>query len=226
MSFDSIQSLRYHCHDSQGIDLIKFTPLKSRASGEKRSVEANREPKSKKSGICFVNETVETLSSRDRIIPEDEAGGKSSRGRPRKQPTPVCKAESGVKMALSPTVHGKRGRKKKRILYTASPAGSSSRSGSPKSRITLSSSTELEGNEFQRDRNDETTSLSSWSASIHHDASPDLELGNGAGSESESEYELVKSDKHESYWASRKRARMTAPSTQGAATRSQLVIYV
>jgi hypothetical protein len=194
LSFDSVQDLRYHCHDSQGIDLIKFTPLKSRARGKKRSVEASSGPESKKRRIDFVNETVETLSSPDRLIPEDEAGGKprrgrprkypapvskgeslkreaggKARGRPRKQPAPVSKGESGVKMgelrplrressaALSSTVQGKRGRKKKRIRYTASPAGSSSRSGSSQSRITLSS-TELEGNEFQRDPNDETTS--------------------------------------------------------------------
>jgi hypothetical protein len=224
LSFDSVHDLRYHCHNSQGIDLIKFTLLKSRARGKKRSVEANSGPKSKKSRICFVNETTETLSSRDCIIPEDEADGKSRKGRPRKQPAPVSKADSGVKIALFPTVHGKRGRKKKRIRYTASPTGSSSRSASSQSRITLSS-TELEGNEFQRDPNDETTSLSSWSASIHHDALPNLEGGDGAGSESESEYEFVESATHESYWVSRKRRGFTT-SAQGVATRSQVVIYV
>ncbi|KIM93155.1 hypothetical protein OIDMADRAFT_61940 [Oidiodendron maius Zn] len=224
LSFDSVRGLRYHCHDSQGIDLIKFTPLKSRTRGKKRAIEANRGPKSEESDICFVNETVETLSSRDRFIPKDEVGGKSRRRRPRKHPTPISKAGSGVKMPLSPTVHGKRGRKKKRILYTASPAGSSSRSASSQSRITLSS-TELEGYEFRQDCNDETTSLSSCSASIHHDASPDLKLGDGAGSESESEYELVESANHESYWVSRKRKRVTTPA-QGVATRPELVIYV
>jgi hypothetical protein len=262
LSFDSVQDLRYHCHCSQGIDLIKFTPLKSRARGKKRSVEASRGPESKKRRIDFVNETVETLSSPDRLIPEDEAGGKprrgrprkypapvskgeslkreaggKARGRPRKQPAPVSKGESGVKLgelrplrressaALSSTVQGKRGRKKKRIRYTASPAGSSSRSGSSQSRITLSS-TELEGNEFQRDPDDETTSLTSWSASIHHDASPGLEPGNEAGSESDSEYELVESGgTHGSYWVSRKRRGLTTPA-QGVATRPQVVIYV
>ena len=263
MSFDSVQDLRYHCHDSQGIDLIKFTPLKSRARGKKRSVEASSGPESKKRRIDFVNETVETLSSPDRLIPEDEAGGKPRRGRPRKYPAPVSKGESGVKreaggkargrprkqltpvfkgessttmealrplrresgVALSSTVQGKRGRKKKRIRYTASPAGSSSRSGSSQSRITLSS-TELEGNEFQRDPDDETTSLTSWSASIHHDASPGLEPGNEAGSESDSEYELVESGgTHGSYWVSRKRRGLTTPA-QGVATRPQVVIYV
>ena len=125
--------------------------------------------------------------------------------------------------ALSSTVQGKRGRKK-RIRYTASPAESSSRSGSSQSRITLSS-TELEGNEFQRDPDDETTSLTSWSASIHHDASPGLEPGNEAGSESDSEYELVESGTHGSYWVSRKRRGFTT-SAQGVATRPQVVIYV
>jgi hypothetical protein len=108
--------------------------------------------------------------------------------------------ESSV--ALSSTVQGKRGRKKKGIRYTASPAGSLS--ASSQSHITLSS-TELEGNEFQRDPNDEPTSLSSCSVSIHHDASPGLESGNEAGGESDSEYELVESGTHGSYWVSRKR---------------------
>jgi hypothetical protein len=164
-----------------------------------------------------------------------EAGGKA-RGRPRKQSAPVSKGESGVNMgalrplrressaALASTVQGKRGRKKKRMRYTASPAWFSSRSGSSQSRITLSS-TELEGNEFQGDPNDETTSLSSWSASIDHDASPDLEPGNEAGSESDSEYELVESGTHGSYWVSRKRRGVTI-SAQGVATRPQVVIYV
>ena len=168
LSFDSVQDLRYHCHDSQGIDLIKFAPLKNSARGKRRSVGASSGPESKKRRIDFVNETVETLSSPDRLIPEDEAAGKprrgrprkypapfskgdsgvkreaggKARGRPRKQPTPVSKCESGMKMealrslrresgvALFSTVWGMRGRKKKRIRYTASPAGSSSRSGS------------------------------------------------------------------------------------------------
>jgi hypothetical protein len=168
LSFDSVQDLRYHCHDSQGIDLFKFTLLKSRPRGKKRSAEASSRPESKKRRIDFVNETVETLSSLDRLIPEDEAGGTprrgrprkhpapvskgdsgvkreaggKARGRPRKQPTPVSKCESGLKIealqplhresgvALSSSVQGKRGRKKKRIRYTASPARSSSRLGS------------------------------------------------------------------------------------------------
>jgi hypothetical protein len=135
LSFDSVQDLRYHCHDSQGIDLIKFTPLKSRARGKKRSVEASSGPESKKRRIDFVNETVETLSSPDHLIPEDEANGKPRRGRPRKFPARGSKGESGVKgeallplrhessVALCSTVKGKRGRKKKRIGYTASPPG-------------------------------------------------------------------------------------------------------
>ena len=128
MSFDSVKDLRYHCHDSQGIDLIKFTPLKSRGRGKKRPVEASSGPESKKRRIDFVNETVDTLSSPDRLIPKDEASGKprrgrpkrgrprkypapvskgeslkrqaggKARGRPRKQPAPVSKGESGVKM--------------------------------------------------------------------------------------------------------------------------------
>ena len=130
--------------------------------------------------------------------------------------------ESGV--ALFSTVWGMRGRKKKRIRYIASPAGSSSRLGSSQSRMTISS-TELEAKEFQGDPNDETTSLSSWSASIHHHASPGLELGNEAGSESDSEYELVESGTHGSYWVSRKRRGVTT-SAQGVATRPQVVIYV
>jgi hypothetical protein len=91
----------------------------------------------------------------------------------------------------------------------------------------------LEGNEFQRDPNDETTSLSSWSASIHHDASPGLEPGNEAGSESDSEHELVESGTHGSYWVSRKRRKVTIPeknlniaAAQGVATGPQVVIYV
>jgi hypothetical protein len=261
LSFDSVQGLRYHCHDSQGIDLIKFTPLKSRTRGKKRSVEASSGPESKKRRIDFVNETVETLSSPDRLIPEDEASGKprrgrprkyparvskgessvkkevggKARGRPRKQPALVSKGESGVKMgavrplrressaALSSTVQGKHGRKKKRIRYTVSPAGSSTRSASSQSRTALSS-TELEGKEFQRDPDHETTSLSSWSAS-NHDASLGLEPGNEAGSESDSEYELVELGTHGSYWVSRK-GRGVTTSAQGVATRPQVVIYV
>jgi hypothetical protein len=135
LSFDSVQDLRYHCHDSQGIDLTKFTPLKSRARGKKRSVEASSGPESKKRRIDFVNETVETLSSPDRLIPKDEAGGKPRRGRPRKQPAPISKGDSGVKMgtlrplrressaALSSTAQGKRGRKKKRIQTPRHPQG-------------------------------------------------------------------------------------------------------
>ena len=85
--------------------------------------------------------------------------GKRKRGRPRNPYSgapiatqiPVSSTDPVGKMgslqplrressaALSSTVQGKRGRKKKRIRYTASPAGSSSRSGSAQSRITLSS---------------------------------------------------------------------------------------
>jgi hypothetical protein len=218
------------------IDLIKFTPLKNRTRGKKRSVEASSGPESKKRRIDFVNETVETLSSPDHLIHKDEANGKPRRGRPRKFPARVSKGDPRVKsegprplrnessVALCSPVQGKRGRKKKKIGYTASPAGSSSRSVSTQSHITLSS-TELEGNEFQRDPNDETTSLSSWSASIHHDASPGLEPRSEAGSESNSEYELVESGTHGSYWVSRKRRGVTTLA-QGVATRPQVVIYV
>jgi hypothetical protein len=77
LSFDSVQDLRYHCHDSQGIDLTKFTPLKSRARGKKRSVEASGGPESKKRRIDFVNETVETLSPKTRRA---ESRGGEGRG--------------------------------------------------------------------------------------------------------------------------------------------------
>ena len=90
----------------------------------------------------------------------------------------------------------KRGLKRKRDRASAQYSASSS--GSP-SHTTLSST------DFQRDHNDETTSLSSWSASTHHDASLDMESKNEAGSESDSDYELVNSDTHGSYWVSRKR---------------------
>ena len=44
--------------------------------GKKRPVEASSGPESKKRRIDFVNETVDTLSSPDRLIPKDEASGK------------------------------------------------------------------------------------------------------------------------------------------------------